>query len=88
MLSEQLKFDIEHMNLEGLAALREQKCQALEIADIKRKNNDFQLEAMKKRIEIYTEKLKELEVAAERKKIRCDELEEQIAYISEKIAKY
>ena len=88
MLSEQLKFDIEHMNLEGLASLRKDKCQALEIADIKRKNNDFQLEAMKKRIEIYTEKLKELQVAAERKKIRCDELEEQIAYISEKIAKY
>lgn len=88
MISEQLKFDIEHMNLEGLAALRKDKCQALEIADIKRKNNDFQLESMKKRIEIYTEKLKELEVAAERKKIRCDELEEQIAYISGKIATY
>lgn len=76
------------MSLEGLAALREQKCQALELEDMKRKNNDFQFEAMKKRIAIYTEKLKELEVAAERKKIRCDELTEQIAYISEKIAKF
>lgn len=88
MLSEQLKFDIERMSLEGLAALRKDKCQALEIAEIKRKNNEFNLEAMKTRIAIYTEKLKELEVAAERKKIRCDELTEQIAYISEKIATF
>lgn len=50
--------------------------------------NKFQIEDMKRRIDIYTEKLKEVEEAKDRQKIRCDELTEQIAYISEKIATF